>query len=353
MHRPVGRSGKTPGVFPVGRRFSERFRLTSPRPCAREAGQERRSGPNAPAPRSGRVNVVANRATSIALGSIAVGLIVLALKTGAYLTTGSVALYSDALESTINVLSALLAFGAIRFGQKPADANHPYGHQKIEYIAAVAEGALILVAAFAVFHAAYEAYRNPKPVSLELTGIGLNLLAGLINGLWCYVLIRRGRALRSPALVADGRHLLSDVISSIGVLVALVLALATGLPWLDPLLACLVAFNILWSGWSLMQSSFSGLMDEAAAPDEVEQIRAVISANAEGAIEAHDLRTRHAGPVTFVEFHLVVPGDMRVDAAHDICDRIETAIRAAVEGARITIHVEPENKAKHQGIVVL
>lgn len=297
--------------------------------------------------------MAAHRATSIALGSIAVGLVVLGLKTGAYLYTGSVALYSDALESTINVLSALLAFGAIRLGEKPADANHPYGHQKIEYIAAVAEGALILIAAFAVFHAAYEAYRNPRPVALEPIGIGLNLAASVINGLWCLLLIRRGRALRSPALVADGKHLFSDVISSVGVLVALTLVVMTGLPWLDPLLACLVALNILWSGWSLMQSSFSGLMDEAAAPEEVEQIRAIISANAEGALEAHDLLTRHAGPVTFVEFHLVVPADMRVAAAHDICDRIESAIRASVEGARITIHVEPENKAKHQGIVVL
>ncbi len=297
--------------------------------------------------------MAAHRATSIALGSIAVGLVVLGLKTGAYLYTGSIALYSDALESTINVLSALLAFGAIRLGEKPADANHPYGHQKIEYIAAVAEGALILIAAFAVFHAAYEAYRAPKPVVLEPIGVGLNFAASVINGLWCALLIRRGRALRSPALVADGKHLLTDVISSVGVLIALVLVVTTGLPWLDPLLACLVALNILWSGWGLMQSSFSGLMDEAAAPEEVEQIRAIISANAEGAIEAHDLRTRHAGPVTFVEFHLVVPADMRVDSAHDICDRIESAIRAAVEGARITIHVEPENKAKHQGIVVL
>lgn len=297
--------------------------------------------------------MAAHRATSIALGSIAVGLVVLGLKTGAYLYTGSVALYSDALESTINVLSALLAFGAIRLGEKPADANHPYGHQKIEYIAAVAEGALILIAAFAVFHAAYEAYRNPRPVALEPIGIGLNLAASVINGLWCLLLIRRGRTLRSPALVADGKHLFSDVISSVGVLVALTLVVMTGLPWLDPLLACLVALNILWSGWSLMQSSFSGLMDEAAAPEEVEQIRAIISANAEGALEAHDLLTRHAGPVTFVEFHLVVPADMRVAAAHDICDRIESAIRASVEGARITIHVEPENKAKHQGIVVL
>jgi cation diffusion facilitator family transporter len=297
--------------------------------------------------------VPAERAKTLAMGSIAIGLLVLALKFGAWWLTGSVALYSDALESTINVVAAFVAFGALKLSAKPADANHPYGHQKIEYIAAVFEGALILLAAFAVFHAAYSAYLAPKPVVLDPVGIGLNIAASVLNGAWCAVLIRRGRALRSPALVADGRHLLADVISSIGVVVALLLVLATGLAWLDPALACLVGLNILWSGWSLMQSSFSGLMDEAAGPEELERIRGVISAHADGAIEAHDLRTRHAGRLTFIEFHLVVPGEMRVDQAHDICDRLEAALRAEIEGASITIHVEPENKAKHQGIVVL
>lgn len=294
-----------------------------------------------------------DRASFLALGSVTVGLAVLALKFGAWWFTGSVALYSDALESTINVVAALVAFAALRLSAKPADANHPYGHQKIEYIAAVFEGALILLAAVAVFHAAYNAYLAPRAITPDPVGIGLNVLASVINALWCHVLLRRGKALRSPALVADGKHLLSDVISSVGVLVALSVALLTGLPWLDPLLACVVAVNILWSGWSLMQTSFSGLMDEAAAPEEVERIRAIISSQAEGAIEAHDLRTRHSGRLTFIEFHLVVPADMRVDAAHDICDRIELALRREVEGASITIHVEPENKAKHQGIVVL
>lgn len=294
-----------------------------------------------------------DRAQSLALGSILIGLAVLGLKVAAWRYTGSVALYSDALESIVNVAAAVMAFGALRLSLKPADANHPYGHQKIEYIAAVFEGALIVVAAAAVFHAAYEAWRVPRPVVLDPFGIGLNAFASAINGAWCFVLLRRGKALRSPALVADGRHLLSDVVSSLGVLFALLAAHLTGLPWLDPAIACLVALNILWSGWSLMQSSFSGLMDEAAAPEELDRIRAVISRHAEGAIEAHDLRTRHSGRLTFIEFHLVVPAEMRVDSAHDICDRIEAALRQEVEGASITIHVEPENKAKHHGIVVI
>jgi cation diffusion facilitator family transporter len=294
-----------------------------------------------------------DEAQRIALGSIAIGLIVLGLKFAAYYFTGSVALYSDALESTINVVAAGVALFALRLSAKPADAKHPYGHQKVEYLAAVFEGALILVAAMAVFHAAWGAWNNPRVVSHDPLGYGLNVLAGVINGAWCWLLITRGRKLRSPALVADGQHLLTDVISSLGVLIALVISVATGLPWLDPLLAGLVGVNILVSGWKLMQASFGGLMDEAAAPEELDAIRAIIGREGEGALEAHDLRTRHSGPATFIEFHLVVPGEMRVDRSHDICDRIEAGLREAFSGAIITIHVEPENKAKHSGIVVL
>ncbi|MCU0820133.1 MAG: cation diffusion facilitator family transporter [Beijerinckiaceae bacterium] len=298
-------------------------------------------------------NLRFDEAQRIALGSIAIGLIVLGLKFAAWFYTGSVALYSDALESTINVVAACVALFALRLSAKPADAKHPYGHQKVEYLAAVFEGALILVAAMAVFHAAWGAWNNPRVVSHNPLGYGLNVLAGVLNGAWCWLLITRGRKLRSPALVADGQHLLTDVISSLGVLMALVISVATGLPWLDPLLAGLVGVNILVSGWKLMQSSFGGLMDEAAAPEELDDIRAIIGRQGEGALEAHDLRTRHSGPATFIEFHLVVPGDMRVDRAHDICDRIEAGLREAFSGAIITIHVEPENKAKHSGIVVL
>lgn len=298
-------------------------------------------------------NLRFDEAQRIALGSIAIGITVLGLKFAAYFYTGSVALYSDALESTINVVAACVALFALRVSAKPADAKHPYGHQKVEYLAAVFEGALILVAAMAVFHAAWGAWNLPRAISHDPRGYGLNVLAGVLNAGWSWLLITRGRKLRSPALVADGQHLLTDVISSLGVLFALVVSVATGLAWLDPLLAGLVGVNILVSGWKLMQSSFGGLMDEAAAPEELDEIRAIIGREGEGALEAHDLRTRHSGPATFIEFHLVVPGEMQVDHAHDICDRIEAGLRKAFSGAIITIHVEPENKAKHSGIVVL
>jgi cation diffusion facilitator family transporter len=167
------------------------------------------------------------------------------------------------------------------------------------------------------------------------------------------VLITRGRQRKSPALVADGRHLLTDVLTSAGVLTGVSLATLTGYRIIDPILAALVGVNVLWAGWRVMKESVGGLLDEAVPDEELARIRAVIAANADGAIEAHDLRTRHAGRMTFVDFHLVVSGSMSVTDAHDICDRLERALKAEIEDALISIHVEPDNKAKHSGIVVL
>ena len=289
----------------------------------------------------------------VALASIFVGIAVLALKYLAYRWTGSVALYSDALESIVNVASAIAAFLAVWFAAKPADSNHPYGHHKAEYMAAVLVGVLIVLAALSIAHEAWKNYIDPQPVEFTPEGLGVNALATVLNGIWATVLVRIGRSHRSMALVADGKHLYTDVFSSLGVLAGVVLVMLTGIRELDSLLAGLVALNILWSGWGLMKESLGGLMDEAVAPALQDRIREVISGSADGAIEAHDLRTRSAGHVVFVDFHLVVPADMTVERAHDICDRIEAAISKDVPGARTTIHVEPEHKAKHTGIVVI
>jgi len=289
----------------------------------------------------------------LAVGSIVVGLVVLGLKFAAYWLTGSVALYSDALESIVNVAAAVAALVAIRLSAKPADRNHPYGHHKAEYFSAVIEGVLTIVAALSIARASYLAIVTPHDPDFSMLGIGINAAASVINGIWAAVLIRQGRVRRSPALAADGRHLLTDVVSSVGVLAGVILAALTGYVLLDPILALFVAVNILWSGWVLVKSSVGGLMDEAVPPEALETIRTLISENAAGAIEAHDLRTRQAGRVTFIDFHLVVPGELSVLDAHAICDRIEAALRAEVGEAVITIHVEPEDKAKHTGVVVL
>jgi cation diffusion facilitator family transporter len=294
-----------------------------------------------------------NRLTQIATASIAIGLLVFLLKLWAWWMTGSVALYSDAVESIVNVVAACAALYAVKLAQKPADKEHPYGHHKAEYFSAVLEGALILAAAFAIFSAAYRGFMQPAIHIAIWQGLLVNCVAGVINGVWCWVLLREGKAQKSPALVADGRHLLTDVISSFGVVIGLAAATGTGLPWLDPLLACLVAINILWSGVRLIRESVGGLMDEAVNPKLMANIQGVIAQQGLGAIEAHDLRTRVAGSATFIEFHLVVPESMTVGDAHVICDRIEAGIRSETGDAIITIHVEPPEKAKHKGVVVI
>jgi cation diffusion facilitator family transporter len=293
------------------------------------------------------------RVLVLAGGSIVVGIVVLTLKSLAYVMTGSVALLSDAIESIVNVATAIAAFIAIRLSAKPADAEHPYGHHKAEYFSAVLEGVLIVIAAVAILREAYFAFLSPRNLDAPWLGLAVNGAALAINAGWSWVLIRQGRARRSPALEADGRHLLTDVISSIGVLAGVSLAAITGWAVLDPTLAAIVALNILWSGWGIVKDSIGGLMDEAVPAEILARIREIISVNAEGAIEAHDLRTRHAGRMMFIDFHLVVPGSMTVSAAHDICDRLERAIKAEFPDALISIHVEPDDRAKHAGIVVL
>lgn len=289
----------------------------------------------------------------IAIGSILVGLVVLGIKTLAWRMTGSVALMSDALESIVNVATAVAALVAIRVAQRPADQGHPYGHHKAEFFSAVLEGVLIISAALLILREAWFAFQNPREIQQVGAGMAINAVAGVLNAVWCSVLIRQGRRLRSPALVADGRHLLSDVISSAGVLLGVGLAAATGWAVLDPVLAMLVGVNILWSGWKVMTASLSGLMDESVPAATLTSIREIISDCGTGALEAHDLRTRHAGAVTFIDFHLVVDGQTTVADAHVICDRIEASLKARLPHAQITIHVEPEHKAKHSGVLVI
>ncbi|MBB5722049.1 cation diffusion facilitator family transporter [Loktanella ponticola] len=289
----------------------------------------------------------------LAIGSILIGFAVLGLKAAAYWMTGSVALLSDALESTVNVATAFAALIAIRIAAKPADDAHPYGHHKAEFFSAVLEGIMIIVAAVLIFKQAYHGFVHPTPINAPTAGLIVNMAATVINGLWAWVLITRGRKQKSPALVADGKHLFTDVLTSVGVAVGVVLAVVTGWWILDPALAALVAVHILWSGSKIVKESLSGLMDEAVSEQVLDDIRTVIAAQAEGAIEAHDLRTRHAGIVTFIDFHLVVAGDTTVFEAHEICDRIETALQDLLDDAKVTIHVEPEHKLKETGAIII
>lgn len=275
------------------------------------------------------------------------------IKYAAYYVTGSVALYSDALESIVNVVAAVAVLIALRIGAKPADADHPFGHHKAEYFSAVLEGVLIVLAAILILREVYLAVLQPRDLNAPMEGMLINGVATVINAAWSFLLFRLGRMWRSPALVADGAHLYTDVITSVGVLVGLGLVVATGWTILDPLIAAIVAVNILWTGWKVVRESVDGLMDRAASTELESDIKAVISANAAGAIEVHDLRTRAAGQAIFIEFHMVVPAAMSVAESHEICDRVEDALRAEIEGSRVVIHVEPEEEAKQHGIPVL
>jgi cation diffusion facilitator family transporter len=294
-----------------------------------------------------------DRASKAALASVLVGALVLGLKFLAYWLTGSVALYSDALESIINVVAAGAAFIALRVSAQPADANHPYGHTKAEYFSAVFEGLLVVLAALSILREAYAGLLDPHPLDAPVLGLAVNAAASVINGVWGWTLLRWGRQDRAPALVADGKHVLTDVYTSGGVLVGVALVALTGWLILDPILAAIVALNILWSGYTMVRDSVGGLMDEAVPPETLARIRDAIARNGGGALEAHDVRTRHAGRLTFIDFHLVVPGAMTVSEAHGICDRIEATLKRDVgPDTVIGIHVEPEEKAKHAGVAI-
>jgi cation diffusion facilitator family transporter len=289
-----------------------------------------------------------------AAGSIAIAAAVLALKLAAARISGSAALFSDALESLVNVAASSLALYALIAGAKPPDREHPYGHAKVELLSAVATGSLILVAAVLIVQRSVTVLLHPPGLALLAGplgfGLALNGAAGLINLAWAVLLARISR--RSPALAADSKHLFSDVLTTIGTIIALIAAALLHLPILDPIIALAIGVQIAVMGGQTVLTSLSGLLDEAPPPQITARINDLVRTHATGALEAHDIRIRQAGPASFLEFHLVVPGAMTVAAAHDICDRIEAALKTELEGVVITIHVEPEQKAKHEGVLV-
>lgn len=283
------------------------------------------------------------KASHVAAISVAVGVLVLAAKVGAWLLTGSVALFSDALESTVNVLAAAFAWWALRIAAQPADEDHPWGHAKAEYFSAGAEGALIALAAFSILREAVPKLFDPQPVEQLGLGMALSVGASVGNGLLGAYLVRRGKALSSPALRADGMHVLSDVITTAGVLAGILLAKATGLWILDPLLACLVALQIVRVGWKLVRESVDALMDSTVSEDTYRTLSGLVQQVAHaGDGRVGSLKARHAGPTLFVEVDLLVAPAVSVARAHALCDQMEAAVDEAFPGAHTVVHVEPE-----------
>jgi len=246
-------------------------------------------------------------AARFALISLAIGIAVLALKAAAAWLTGSIALGSDALASTVNVATAIVAIAAVRLAARPADAALPYGYGKAEYFSAVIIGVFIGGASLFIFWQAWIGLVAPHEIRPDPVGITVSIVATAINAVWGLFLTRVGRREKSASLVADGRHLFTDVASTLAVLIGVGLAIVTGISRIDAAVAALMGVVILWSGWQTVGEIVIGLMDVAVEPVRLAAIKDVISVNAEGAIEAHDIRTRQSGRFTFIEFHLVVP----------------------------------------------
>ena len=286
----------------------------------------------------------------MALLSIATSIATLALKFGAYFLTGSVSLWSDAVEALVNLAAGLVALGALTLAEQPADENHAYGHDKAEYFSSGVEGALILVAAIAIIWSAVR--RLIAPVPLEQLGIGLvvSAVAAAMNFTTARIMLKVARQHDSITIEADAKHLLTDVWTSAGILAGLLVVLY--LPeWsiLDPLMAIAVGLHIVFTGVVLLHRSADGLMDTALPVAEVRRAESLISAELPVGSTFHALRTRKAGARRFVEFHLLVPGTMSVAESHVLCDRIETALTGHLARSHVTIHVEPlETQSPHR-----
>ena len=273
--------------------------------------------------------------------SIAAALATILLKGWAWWLTGSVGLLSDALESFVNLAGAMMALAMLSLAAQPADDNHAHGHGKAEYFSSAFEGFLILAAAIGIAYAAIERLLNPQPLEAVGIGLGVSVIASIINLATSRILMGVGRKYRSITLEADAHHLLTDVWTSVGVIAGVGLVWLTGWLWLDPVIAILVALNIVWTGWRLLQRSAAGLMDVSIPEEEIRAIADVLDRYRKQGLEFHALRTRQAGTRAFVSFHLLVPGAWSVKQGHDWSERIEADIRRAVPHAHITTHLEP------------
>lgn len=273
--------------------------------------------------------------------SLATGVVVLTLKMVAWRLTDSVGLLSDALESTVNIGAALVAIFALRAANRPADAEHHFGHGKAEYLSAMVEGFLILGASAAIIATAVNRLLNPQP--LEQVGIGLavSVVASVLNGVVAWLLIRVGRQHRSVVLVADGKHLLTDVWTSAGVVVAVAAVALSGWEILDPIIALAVGANILWTGWGLLRDSVSGLLDERLTDEDIDKVVGILASHESERVHFHALQSRAAGRQRFVSLHMLVPGASSVREAHDLAQQIEDEIDAELPETVVSIHIEP------------
>lgn len=279
--------------------------------------------------------------------AIAAAVITITLKTGAWLLTGSVGLLSDAMESVVNLVAAIVVLITLHVARKDPDPEHAYGHTKAEYFSSALEGALILVAAGSIVVTALPRLFEPQPLEQVGWGLAVAAAASVVNLVVSLVLSRAGRTHRSITLEADARHLMADVVTSAGVLIGVFAVTLTGWHRLDPIIALVIAVNIVWTGVHLLRESMLGLLDTAIPDDELAAVRDVIDRyQAELPVQTHALRTRRAGARQFISMHILVPGSWTVDQAHDLAERIEHDILDRLPQATVFTHIEPaENPA--------
>ena len=273
--------------------------------------------------------------------SIVAALATILLKGWAWWITGSVGLLSDALESFVNLAGAMMALAMLTLAARPADDNHAHGHGKAEYFSSAFEGFLILIAAVAISYTAIERLLNPQPLEAVGFALAISVVASIINLATSRTLMNVGKKYKSITLEADAHHLMTDVWTSVGVIVGVGLVWLTGWLWLDPVIALLVALNILWTGWQLLQRSAAGLMDVSIPEEELQAIETILDDYRKHGLKFHALRTRQAGTRAFITVHVLVPGAWTVQHGHDWSERIESDIRQAVTHAHITTHLEP------------
>ena len=279
--------------------------------------------------------------TRFAWLSIAAAIVTIALKTSAWAMTGSVGLLSDAAESLVNLVAAGVALVALHISARPPDADHHFGHAKAEYFSAAIEATMIFAAAVIIVISAFERFLHPQPLDNVGIGLGVSAVASLVNGWVALVLLRTGKRHRSMTLTADGRHLLTDVWTSVGVIVGVLAVAVTGWVRLDPIVALAVGVNILVTGWHLLARSVDGLMDRALPDAMHAQIAAILAAHHEEGTGFHAVRTRESGYRTFVTAHLTVPGEWPVQRGHDLIDRVEAEIKAQLPNCDVLVHLEP------------
>jgi cation diffusion facilitator family transporter len=273
--------------------------------------------------------------------SIAAAVLTIGLKLGAYLLTGSVGLFSDAAESVVNLVAAVAALWALIYAARPPDEEHAYGHNKAEYFSSGLESALILIAAVWIGITAWGRLLDPQPLQNVGLGLSVALVAPAPNGGVALVILRAGRRLRSITLQADAQHLLTDVWTSLGVVLGILTVQLTGWLVLDPLIGLLVTANIVWTGVRLLRDTAQGLLDRTLPPEDQEAILSVLSRYEEKGIRFHALRTRASGPRRFISMHVLVPGKWTVQQGHDLSEQIETNLAEALPHSTFFIHIEP------------